>query len=117
MARKSLLSDEKRMELMNIYRDNPAAAARDLLGVDLAPHQRVMLKSMWDCNNVITILSRGSVKTFIDAVFAVLRAMLYPGEKVGIFGPSYRQCLQLGGNNIFTNNGMINTSDIFRGDI
>ena len=31
MAR-SLLSDEKRIELMNIYRDNPAAAARDLLG-------------------------------------------------------------------------------------
>ena len=62
MARKSLLSDEKRMELMNIYRDNPAAAARDLLGVDLAPHQRVMLKSMWDCNNVITILSRGCGK-------------------------------------------------------
>lgn len=62
MARKSLLSDEKRMELMNIYRDNPSAAARDLLGIDLAPHQRVMLKSMWDCNNVITILSRGCGK-------------------------------------------------------
>lgn len=62
MARKSLLSDEKRMELMNIYRDNPSAAARDLLGIDLAPHQRVMLKSMWGCNNVIVILTRGAGK-------------------------------------------------------
>lgn len=90
MAR-SLLSDEKRMELMNIYRDNPAAAARDLLGVELAPHQRVMLKSMWDCNNVIVILTRGAGKTWSDAVFAVLRALLFPGEKVGIFSSSYRQ--------------------------
>ena len=88
---RSLLTDEKRIELINIYRNNPAAAARDLLGVDLAPHQRVMLKSMWDCNNVIVILTRGAGKTWCDAVFAVLRALLYPGEKVGIFSSSYRQ--------------------------
>ena len=59
---KSILSDEKRMELIKIYRDNPSAAARDLLGVELAPHQRVMLKSMWDCNNVIVVLNRGAGK-------------------------------------------------------
>lgn len=88
---KSILSDEKRIELMSIYRDNPSAAARDLLGVDLAPHQRVMLNSMWDCNNVIVILTRGAGKTWCDAVFAVLRALLFPGEKVGIFSSSYRQ--------------------------
>lgn len=88
---KNILSDEKRIELMSIYRDNPAAAARDLLGVDLAPHQRVMLNSMWDCNNVIVILTRGAGKTWCDAVFAVLRALLFPGERVGIFSSSYRQ--------------------------
>lgn len=88
---KKNLSEENRIKLIKMYRNNPAAAARDLLGVDLAPHQRVILKSMWDCNNVIIILSRGTGKTWTDAVFAVLRAMLFPGEKVGIFSSSYRQ--------------------------
>jgi hypothetical protein len=88
---KDMKSEANRMEMIEIYRDNPAAAARDLLGIDLAPHQRVILRSMWDCNNVILILSRGSGKTFIDAVFATLRAMLFPGERVGLFSSSYRQ--------------------------
>lgn len=83
--------EKNRIELIEIYRENPSAAARDLLGIDLAPHQRVILRAMWDCNNVIIILNRGAGKTFIDAVFAILRAMLYPGEKVGIFSSSYRQ--------------------------
>lgn len=54
--------DRNKIELIEMYRDNPAAAARDLLGIDLAPHQRVILKSMWDCDNVIAVLSRGSGK-------------------------------------------------------
>lgn len=91
MRNKELITNEKRIELMSIYRNNPASASRDLLGIDLAPHQRVILRSMWDCNNVIIILNRGAGKTFIDAVFAILRAMLYPGERVGIFSSSYRQ--------------------------
>ena len=88
MKQKDIVAQQ---ELIMMYRKNPAAAARDLLNVELAPHQRVILKSMWECNNVILVLSRGGGKTFMDAVFAVLRALLYPGEKVGIFGPSYRQ--------------------------
>ena len=62
MRNKELITNEKRIELMSIYRDNPAAASRDLLGIDLAPHQRVILRSMWDCNNVIIILNRGAGK-------------------------------------------------------
>lgn len=79
------------MEMTKIFKDDPAAAAKNLLGIDLAPHQRIILKSMWECNNVIVILSRGLGKTYIDALFAILRALLFPGEKVGIFAASYRQ--------------------------
>lgn len=56
------MEDINLFKMVEIYRNNPAAAARDLLGIDLAPHQRVILKSMWDCNNVIAVLSRGSGK-------------------------------------------------------
>lgn len=55
-------NENKMLQLVEMYRGNPAAAARDLLGIDLAPHQRVILKAMWDCNNVILVLSRGGGK-------------------------------------------------------
>lgn len=84
-------TDIQLMEMARVYKEDPSAAARDLLGIDLAPHQRMALRTMWDCNNVIMVLSRGSGKTFMDAVFAILRALLFPGEKVGIFGASFRQ--------------------------
>jgi hypothetical protein len=85
------LNIDKEFELVTMYRENPAVAARDLLGIDLPVHQRMALKAMWSVPNVILIMSRGCGKTFIDAVFCVLRAMLYPGEKVGIISSSFRQ--------------------------
>ena len=70
--------DRNKIELIEMYRDNPAAAARDLLGIDLAPHQRVILKSMWDCDNVIAVLSRGSGKCITgDSIVLTKRGFEY----------------------------------------
>ena len=82
---------DNELELVSMYRENPAAAARDLIGIDLPPHQRVALKAMWDVPNIILVMGRGGGKSYLDALFCVLRAMLYPGEKVGIISPSFRQ--------------------------
>jgi intein/homing endonuclease len=110
---------EKEFELVTMYRENPVAAARDLLGIDLPPHQRLALRAMWASPNTILVMGRGGGKTFIDALFCVLRAMLYPGEKVGIISASFRQCffVDMDCLPIFTSHGMISSPEEFFGNI
>lgn len=78
-------------ELIQFYRANPEIAANDLLLVDLSDIQKVVLRSMWFQNYVMSIMCRGSGKTFINAVFACLKAMLYPGYRIGLLAPTFRQ--------------------------
>jgi hypothetical protein len=78
-------------ELVQFYRDYPEIAARDLLNIKLADVQKVVLRSMWDKNYVMAIMCRGSGKTFINAVFACLKCLLYPGYRVGLLAPTFRQ--------------------------
>ena len=77
--------------LVEFYRNNPCIAAYDLLGVDLAPIQRIVFEDMWFKNFVITVISRGGGKTYLQGLLAVLSCMLYPGYRVGLVGPSFRQ--------------------------
>mgnify|MGYP006279954979 FL=1 len=78
-------------DLVEFYRKNPIIAAYDLLRVDLAPIQRVVLRDMWEKNFVIGVMGRGAGKTYMLAVNAVLHCLLYPGYRVGLIGPSFRQ--------------------------
>ena len=50
-------------ELIQFYRNDPVIAAIDLLNVDLAPIQRIVLRDMWFKNFVITVASRGFGKS------------------------------------------------------
>jgi len=78
-------------ELIQFYRQYPELAARDLLNVKLSDTQKVVLRSMWFKNYVMAIMCRGSGKTFLNAVFACLKCMLYPGHRVGLLAPTFRQ--------------------------
>lgn len=82
---------EQGADLINFYRSDPIMAAYELLKVDLAPIQRVVLRDMWFKNYVITVAGRGCGKTFLLGVNAVLHALLYPGYRIGLIGPSFRQ--------------------------
>lgn len=82
---------ERGLDLIEFYRSDPVLAAYDLLNVDLAPIQRVILRDMWFKNFVISIVSRGGGKTFLLGVNAALHALLYPGYRVGLIAPSFRQ--------------------------
>ena len=77
--------------LVDFYRKHPSMAAYDLLNVDFAPIQRLVFEDMWFKNYVITIMGRGGGKTFMLGVLAVLSCMLYPGYRVGLIGPVFRQ--------------------------
>jgi len=77
--------------MIKYYRSDPVMAAYDLLNVDLAPIQRVILRDMWFKSFDITVMGRGGGKTFLLGVNAVLHALLYPGYRVGLIAPSFRQ--------------------------
>jgi len=80
-------------ELIEFYRAHPCTAAYELLGVDLAPIQRLVFRDMWFKNYVIAICGRGVGKTFMLGTLAALSCLLYPGYRVGLIGPVFRQSL------------------------
>lgn len=65
------------------YRKNFDIAAKDLLGLHLSPHHRIIIRS-WAKNKAYNYLyaSRGSGKTVLKAIFYLLCAMLYPRLKI-----------------------------------
>jgi hypothetical protein len=73
------------------YRNHPTIAARHLLGIKLNWIQRIALKAIWTIPFVMLVWGRRNGKTFIGAITSVLRAMLYPNERVVIVAPSKRQ--------------------------
>ena len=85
-----LLMDQG-MELLNFYRQNPCIAAYDLLRIDLADIQRVVFEDMWFKNYVIAVAGRGFGKTFLLGALSALSCMLYPGYRVGLIAPVFRQ--------------------------
>ncbi len=82
---------EQGKELVSFYFMNPSIAAYDLLGVDLAPIQRLVFNDMWFKDYVITVASRGFGKSYLLSLLAVLSCMLKPGYRVGLIAPSFRQ--------------------------
>lgn len=77
--------------LIEFYRNHPVTAAYDLLGVELEDIQSIIFKDIWFKDYVIVVACRGLGKSFLQALLAALRAMLYPGHRVGLIGSSYRQ--------------------------
>ncbi|KKN98861.1 hypothetical protein LCGC14_0141020 [marine sediment metagenome] len=65
--------------------------AKALLGLDLLPIQIATLQILWKTPFPMLIACRGGGKTFLLAVYAVLRALLDPGTKVVIVGGGLRQ--------------------------
>jgi hypothetical protein len=79
------------IELIEFYRQNPTIAAYDLCRADLAPIQRIVFEDMWFKNYVIGVMGRGNGKTFLQGLLAVLSCLLYPGYRVGLIAPTFRQ--------------------------
>jgi len=82
-------------ELIRFYRQHPCTAAYELLRVDFDVIQRMVFRDMWFKNYVITVASRGFGKTFMLGTLAALTALLYPGNRIGLIGPAFRQSLPI----------------------
>lgn len=82
---------ETSLQLIPFYRDNPIIAMQDLLGIDMPPAQQIVFEGMWGKKFVIVTAGRGCGKSFSLAVYAALRGLLYPGTRIGLIAPSFRQ--------------------------
>lgn len=61
------------------------------LNVQLMPFQCVILQELWQRKFPMLVASRGAGKSFILAVYALLRGLLLPGRKIVVAGASFRQ--------------------------
>lgn len=68
------------------YRENPHRFAKDYLHLNLHLFQKILLVMMNWSSTTVFIGSRGIGKTFLSAVFCVIRCILYPGQ---ILGPTF----------------------------
>lgn len=66
----------------SFYRENVWRFVRDYLHIDLRLFQKIILTMMMKCTVFALIACRGIGKTFLSAVYAVCRCILYPGTKV-----------------------------------
>lgn len=83
-------------EFADVCLENLTFAAYNLLmwkgkPLRLAPFQSVILDTLWNKTFPILLMTRGGGKTFMLAVYAVIRAMLTPGSKIVIVAASFRQ--------------------------
>lgn len=69
--------------------------AKYILGIDLFPFQMVILHCLWNKRYPLLIMTRGGGKTYILAVYALLRMILEPGCKIAGVGAGLRQSRQI----------------------
>ena len=64
------------------FRRNLHRFAMDYLGLQLHLYQQIILYMMGICSFIVIIASRAAAKSFIIAIWACCRAILYPGSKI-----------------------------------
>lgn len=66
-------------------------ACKHLLNVKLLPFQQTIIREMWYRPFPMLIASRGASKSWLLAVYALLRCLFIQGRKVVIMGAGFRQ--------------------------
>ena len=90
MVRHKLMSERKRRiceldaESIAFYRRNPCIACEDLLGIKLIDSQKYILQQSWNKPHVLWCCSRNFGKSFLGAIFMVLKAILYENQAIYI---------------------------------
>ncbi len=66
-------------------------ATKVLLNVDLLPIQAAILEELWIRSFPMFIASRGGSKSFLLAVYSLLKCLLIPSTKIVVCGAAFRQ--------------------------
>lgn len=79
----------------SFYRANPQRFAKDFLDVSLKKYQVVELKEMMDNNTSVLVGSRGIAKTFMVALFCIIRCILYPKSRICVVSRTLQQAIEV----------------------
>ena len=71
-------------ESIAYYRRNPCIACEDLLGIKLIDAQKWILQSTWNAQHSVWCCSRNFGKSFLGAIFMILKAVLYENQAIYI---------------------------------
>ena len=77
------------------YRYNPDKFAEDYLHLKLKRFQKLLLVMMFWSTTFVLIACRGLGKTFLSAIYCVIRCILYPGTKVCIASGTRGQAINV----------------------
>lgn len=75
----------------SFYRANPHRLVKDYLGIHLKIFQCILFFMMHNVNYFMYLASRGQGKTFLVAIYCVVRAILYPESKIIIASKTMKQ--------------------------
>ena len=96
------LEQERSEQIMNgvatwasFYRSNPHRFCKDYLNINLKLFQKILIYMINVSTNFMYIASRGQGKTFLIAIFCVIRCILYPGTKICIASKSRKQATEV----------------------
>ena len=77
------------------YRKNPHRLAADYLNIKLKVSQKILIYCMMICTNFLYVASRGSGKTWLVALYCVIRCILYPNTKICIVSGFKSQSIEV----------------------
>lgn len=85
--------DNPLRELLEIISnpDNFYFTCKHIFNIELLPFQLCILKQLWNRKYPLLVASRGAGKSFILALYAMLRALTHQGCKIIIVGAAFRQ--------------------------
>ena len=77
------------------YRENPQRFAAEFLNVKLKVIQKILLFMMIHTIHFMYFASRGSGKTWLTALYCIIRCILYPGTKICIASGTKGQAMEV----------------------
>lgn len=92
------IANEKSKRILNgvaywgtFYRENPQRFVKDYLNIQLKDFQKILLYEMMHENYTMFWASRGLGKTWLTALFCVVRCILYPKTKICVASTTRQQ--------------------------
>lgn len=82
-------------EWASFYRSRPDIFAEEYLGLSLKPFQKILLYCMIVYNYTAFFASRGLGKSYLTALYCVVRCILFPGTKIVIAAGQKSQAMKI----------------------
>lgn len=79
----------------SFYRCNPQRFAKDFLNLELKKFQKILIFEMMHNVRFMYIAARGQGKTYLIALFCVIRCILYPGSKIIVASGIKEQAIEV----------------------